>query len=422
MKKVIISLILIFLLIGTISFAVETGAVYLQSNYEVVEKGQEVEITVNLKDNEVAAFDFLLYFDNTKWEYVSTLENVNIEDDHILYTWYDRTGGKTPKQGELVKFQFKAKEEGMTTFTINGQFYNSDGQLIQTEFEEEQVQIGREDKLQSQMMENEGQQTEEANTNKSNSYLQTLRIDREGLSPTFDKNIYEYYLTISNEVNEVEVLAISENSNATIDISGNTNLKEGLNTIKIKVISEDKKETKTYSIQITKTADISLANTNLEILAIEDTLLNPPFDANETQYTAEISKEIENLNVFAVAENEKARVNISGDKNLKEGNNTIEIVVTAADGFSKKKYVIEVHKRSQEEQAKYEEEQQSQNEKVEQAYEIEKTGGEDVRQESRDSKENDENGKRKSMNILAIVITAVVLAIVAGILWLKHKN
>ena len=314
--------------ISTICYAAEKGTVYLESSQDVVEKGDEVEITVNLKGVTTAACDFSLYFDEDKWEYISKIENANVDGNRILFVWYDANGGRSARQGEIAKLKFKAKEKGLSTFSIEGNFYNSVGQKLEVNFEEKQVQVGKEETVFGQQGEEQGD-----NTQKGNANLEALRLDREGMTPAFDKNITEYYLTVTNEVKEIEVLAVSSNPEATVEITGNTKLKEGLNTIKIRVISEDKKVTKTYTIQVTRTANLALANTNLEILAIEDVLLSPPFDPNETNYAAEVAKGINDLNIFAVPENEKATVQISGGKNLKEGNNTVTVVVTAANRF-----------------------------------------------------------------------------------------
>ena len=110
--KVIVLFIVMFafLTMNTTSFATENGIVYLESNQDVVEKGDEIEVTVNLKDVTTAACDFSLYFDEDKWEYVSKIENANVDKNRILFVWYDTNGGRSAKQGELAKFKFKAKE------------------------------------------------------------------------------------------------------------------------------------------------------------------------------------------------------------------------------------------------------------------------------------------------------------------------
>jgi len=408
-KKITIFLVSIFIIfaIGTISHATEKGTVYLESSQDVVKKDDEVEITVNLKGVTTAACDFSLYFDEDKWEYLSKMDNTNVEKNRILFVWYDTNGGRSAKQGELVKFRFKAKENGLSTFSIEGDFYDSVGQKLKVDFQEKQVQIGKEETIFQQ----QGEEEQGDNTQKGNANLEVLRLDREGMTPAFDKNITEYYLTVTNEVKEIEVLAVTSNPEASVQITGNTKLKEGLNTIKIQVTSEDKKEKKTYTIQVTRTANLALANTNLEILAIENVLLSPPFDPNETNYAAEVAKGVNDLNVFAVPENEKATVQISGDKNLKEGNNTVTVVVTAANGFSKKKYQIQVYQRNEEEQKQYEEEQKQQIQKVEQAFQI------DEMKEERN--QNSPEARNKSIVPIIVMVIGTVIIAVTVVIWKK---
>lgn len=328
-----ISCLFILLLIGcsffTSSYALKTGTVYLESNKETLEKEDEIEISVNLKDTKTAAFNFSLYFDNTKFEYISNIENTNVIGNRIVFVWYDTSGGNEAKQGELVKFKFKAKENGIATFNLQGEFYSEKGQLIETNFEEKQVRIGKEESILE--MQSQGEKGTDSST--SNASLQSLRLNIEGITPNFEKVVYEYYLTVGNSVKEIDVLAVSENPNANVEITGNTNLKEGLNVINIVVTSEDKTIKNTYTIQVTKTANLELANTNLEILAIENALLNPPFDAIETNYKTEISNEVENIKILAVPQNEKAVVKISGKDNLKQGNNLVTVEVIAPNRF-----------------------------------------------------------------------------------------
>lgn len=409
--KVIVLFIVMFAFftISTTSFATENGIVYLESNQDVVETGDEIEVTVNLKDVTTAACDFSLYFDEDKWEYVSKIENANVDKNRILFVWYDTNGGRSAKQGELAKFKFKAKENGLSTFSIEGDFYNSVGQKLEVDFQEKQVQVGKEESVFGE----QGEEEKGDNEQKENASLQALRLDIAGMSPAFDKDVTEYYLTVPNEVKDIEVLAVSSNPKATIEITGNTKLKEGLNTIKVQVTSENKKEKKTYIIQVTKTANLELANTNLEILAIENVLLSPPFDANETNYTAEIAKGINELNVFAVPENEKATVQISGNGDLEEGNNTVTVIVTAANGLSKKKYQIQVYQRNEEEQKQYEEEQKGQIQKVEQAYQID-----EMKEQPNQSLDNTKSG---SVSPIVVVVVGIVLIIVAVVIF-KRKG
>lgn len=398
------------------SYASNTATVYLSSNKDMAEKADEIEITVNMQNRKTAAFSLFLYFDNSKLEYVSELENTNIIDNCIILVWYDTQGGKGAKEGELAKFKFKAKEEGLVTFTIQGEFYNEKAQLIQTDFKEKQVQIGKEESiLQKQVEEEQGN-----NLQSSNATLQALRLDREGLTPNFDKDIREYYLTLSNDIQDIEVLAISENPKATVEIRGNTDLQEGLNDITIHVISEDKVQNNNYIIHVTKTANIELANTNLEILAIENVLLEPPFGISETNYKTEVSQETESIHLLAVPENEAASVQVTGKENLKEGNNLVSVLVTAPNGFTKKKYQIDVYRRNLQEEKIYKEKQAENKDKLEEAYQIQELSSNiDGVQEQATTQQIKKYEKIASCIVLFILAAFLFI----GFLWKrKHKK
>lgn len=415
MRKKAVLIILIFIIGCCYSFAISYAStpaiVFLSSNQEELEKGEEIEITVHIERVKTVAFDFSLYFDDTKLDFISRTDNSNVIDNRILLVWYDDTGGKQAKEGELAKFRFRAKEEGLATFSIEGKFYNENAQLIETGFKEKQVKIGKkENNLQKQSQ-------EVGNDFRSNnSNLQALRLDKEGVTPSFNKEIKEYFLTVSNEIQDIEVLAVTENPKATVEVIGNTNLKEGLNIISIHVISEDKTQNNVYTIEVTKTSNLELANTNLEILAIENALLNPPFDVSETNYKIEVSNQTDSIHVFAVPENEQAKVEIRGADNLKEGNNLVKILVIAPNGFTKKDYEVEVYKRNLEEEKSYQEEVAKQKENLENAYKIQETSTNlNQKQEIATTEQS-----KKYENIFGYVVVLVgILLGVLALLWRK---
>lgn len=194
-------------------------------------------------------------------------------------------------------------------------------------------------------------------------------------------------------------------------------MKQGLNLIKIKVISQDKSVEKVYEIKVTKTDNIASANTNLEILAIENYLLNPPFDNSITQYNLEVSNDTTNLNVFAVPENEQGKVTISGNENLKEGNNNITVTVTAPNGITKREYKIIAYKRNINEEENYKREQEEQKENLEEAYEMEKTI---TNSEEPPVVKADENNH---YIIIAIVSISVIVVIIIGVfIYKKYRR
>lgn len=402
-------------LLGNVIFASENATVYLSSNKKEANKDEEIEITVSIQNTKTAACNIAVYFEETKVEFISDIENTNLVENKVNFVWFDQLGGEGAKEGEIVTFKFRAKEDGLVTFTVNGEFYNQKGQLIETDFKEEQVQIGKpEIDLQNQLQEEQGSNPETSNCN-----LKTLRVDAQGLTPTFEPQIEEYYLVVPNSIQSVDVLAVSDNPNAIVDIKGNTDLKEKINDIKIQVTSADKTKSKVYTIHVSKTDNVEIANTNLEILAIENVLLNPPFEALQTNYKVEVSNETENLNIFAVPENEKATVEINGKDNLKEGNNLVTVVVKAQDKITTKTYRINVNRRNLEEEKKYQEEKEKQKEELENAYKIEKTSA--TIDNSQEQSIKNQKIPYKTIAILTIGVLIIAL-IVWGIVWKIKKR
>ena len=148
-KKVLIIFICVVSVVSLVSFSSLTyaksdGEVYLTSKMQEVEKGEEIEIIVNLENNKTAACNFDIYFDTSKVSFISNMENTNLISDRISYVWFDTLGGEGAKKGEIEMFKFRAKENGVATFTIEGEFYNEKGQMIETTFKETKVQIGKE--------------------------------------------------------------------------------------------------------------------------------------------------------------------------------------------------------------------------------------------------------------------------------------
>lgn len=85
--------------------------------------------------------------------------------------------------------------------------------------------------------------------------LSTLKIEGYTLTPKFSPDVYEYKLTILDpNVTNLNVNAVTNIENATVETTGNTDLKQGENIIKVVVKSEDGSETATYKITVNKNA------------------------------------------------------------------------------------------------------------------------------------------------------------------------
>ena len=72
-------------------------------------------------------------------------------------------------------------------------------------------------------------------------------------------------------------------------------------------------------------------NKALKSLTVAPGELTPAFDAETTKYNMQVEQGITEITIEALAEDEKAKVEVTGNKDLKLGENTVTIKVTAED-------------------------------------------------------------------------------------------
>ena len=415
MKKIIFCLVflLIFLGICIKSFAMQNenqDSIYLNVSNTEIKNGEEFSFTINLANIDVAAFDIQIYFNNELLEYVSGPENTNVTGSKIITVWYDETGGEHPKQNcELVKYTFKAKEIETEYIAIQGEFYNAEG--IQLQSLTDGIEIIANEQEQTETIEI----SEESEVTSNNSKLKNLRLNHEGITPVFSPDITEYYF-LTEELSALEVTAIPENINANVTIMGNTNFKEGLNTIVIEVTSPDKTSKTQYTIFVTKTKDLEKANANLEILAFENVTIEPEFANDIYQYHAIVSNTTENLNILAIPERQNAKVEVTGGENLQYGNNTVNIQVVAENGYTIKQYTVNVYRRNEEEQKIADEEEKINIQKLNTILEKQEEGEEEKNSSNNNIIENIEE------NLWFVIIYITFSMIIIGFVIYKIKK
>lgn len=372
------------------------------SSEDKIKKEEEFSIVINLENLSVSAYDIEMYFDNNLVEYISDVENTNFVNGKILSSWYDTSGGRNAKENcELIKYKFKSKEIGNSLITIKGKMYDSLGK---------EVANIEESKIISVVEENQEIIPNTNNEDNTNSKLKEMRLNHEGITPEFNPEITEYYFTTEN-LNELEVTANPQNKNSKIEIIGNKDFKTGINEININVTAPNMSNKTSYKIYVTKTNNIELANANLENLAIENSILSPEFNENILEYKTEVSNMTDNLNILAIPQKINAKVEINGGKNLKYGNNEIIINVIAENGYTNKKYKIDVYKRNEQEQLKAEEEKKKELEELEQI--LQKNNNENVKLSIEEIEGNIENLEKEEIksNLFLIAIITIVLAI-----------
>ena len=405
-KKIIAIISLILFFISNKSFA--QNNMQIKSDKDTLIVGEEGSLTIKLPSTNIASFTLEIYFNHDNLDYVSGSENSNETENKIIYTWTD-SEAKGQDNIEVGPFTFRAIGGSFAQINVIGEFYDKNGNEVIVDSQNFIWNISEESQTQNV----------EENFDKTSANLDILRLSHEGISPQFDTNVTEYYITVDTSVDIIDVEAIPENPNAKVDILGSGKMTLGKNIITIKVTSEDGTQSKIYTIYVTKTDDIEKANANLETLAIRQGTLIPEFsNVDYTDYRVEINNNVETIDILAIPQNQNAKVTIQKDDVMQIGDNEILINVTGEDGITNKKYGITVHRRSEEEQKEFEEEQQNQKQKVEK---IIATVNNISSNNNEITQENTVDKIEEKNNIIIIIIACILVALIIFMI-IKNKT
>jgi len=192
--------------------------------------------------------------------------------------------------------------------------------------------------------------TKSSNANLSN--LITAPVDFTGFKASKTTG---YSITVGSDVDTVKVTAKVQHSGASYKVTGNTNLKEGTNVIKVTVTAEDGVTKKTYEVKVYKLAEeeiipnvieepeeIEEKEIYLKSLTIEGIELKPAFDSIVYEYTIELEEIVEKLNINAISNVDSAIIEVEGNGEFSEGENEIKIILKDKDGNIVKTYLITV--------------------------------------------------------------------------------
>ena len=190
--------------------------------------------------------------------------------------------------------------------------------------------------------------TAEEAQNASDATLKNLGINpKEYDFSGFKKDQTEYSVEVPNEIKTVEVYAEATDSKAQVTGTGDIELNEGANEAKVEVIAQDGTK-KTYTITITRKASETAATTDskfgLSSLSISGQTISPNFKNTIYSYTVGIKEDISSLEINAVATDKEAKIEIMGNENLQQGENTITVIVKNEKTNQTVTYKITVNK------------------------------------------------------------------------------
>lgn len=254
------------------------------------------------------------------------------------------SGEKQMKVGETRELKAEVKQSEDDTNTYNVLFSSSDSDVVKVDSSGKLTALKGGKVIITIQVENttiqktfevvvEEEQTIEPILSSDNT-LKSLVVDGYELNKEFDKNVTTYEVTIPSTVKSLKLKYEKSDSKAKEMITGNSSLKDG-DIIRIVVTAEDG-SVKTYEIKVVH----EKINLNLSSIKILGQSLNETFKSSQTRYTLTVAYEISALNIEAKCEDSKAKVEISGDKNLSVGTNTVTITVKAQGTNDKKVYTI----------------------------------------------------------------------------------
>lgn len=168
-------------------------------------------------------------------------------------------------------------------------------------------------------------------------YLSSLTIP--GTQFAFDRETYEYTITVPFETDRVPIYAFAESENATVDVSDSNDLDVGNNQVEITVTNG--KNSKIYNLNIIRKQEgLDISNsTKLGMLSIKGYNIN--FDPNVLDYTVKIKRE-KTLMIAATPESNRADIYMYGNNDL-TGFSTVRIKVIAENGATEI-YSIDIKK------------------------------------------------------------------------------
>lgn len=364
LKSTIILGIIIF--INMVFTTVSNAALTVTPSKTTVEPGEQFSITVSVTSNEAAE---------------ATLSATNAT--------LNATRVDLMTQSSVTVNCVAGSSEGTINITASGLVAN-----YTTETEEEQTASARitvkaqeqEEPPAEEPQEPSEPETPAEPTKSSNNQLRMLGIRPHDFY-NFKPGTTTYYVTVPYDTTQVEVYAEKAESSQTISGTGYKSLDVGSNTLRVVCTAEDG-TTRTYTMYVTreeeeavdKTPDEEepieeepteeepvdepeeelpdentevseekvLGITNLNIVGKTENgenaeiELTPAFEENTYEYLLTVPLTVKDLEISVDTENGEAQIEVMGNKNLVEGENSVTVIVKV--GEETKVYQITVNK------------------------------------------------------------------------------
>ena len=304
-----------------------------KSNNEVIRVGDTFKVDYVLsgltaKNIELNGIEGIINYDKDVLDLVGI--SSNSLDDYSNYNYltskYLYASNKViEKDSVVLTFTFKAKMEQNTNIKMTNEKVAIDGTEVK-------------------LVSNSDIDIKIARALSTNNDVTSLTSSIGTFDKPFDKNVLEYTLYVDYWVKSVTLNGVLGDEYASTLAFKEYALTSDKTVITLPVVAENG-DIKSYTINVVKVYPKS-TNNYLSKLEIEGYEIE--FNKDTLEYSIKVSSDVETLDITAVAEDSSARVNIYGNSDFKEGENTVTVVVTAEDG-SERTYTITVDKEAKKE-------------------------------------------------------------------------
>ena len=302
----------------------------------------------NSTDGGIVSVGGNLSFDSNYLEYVSGTGTtspytfqINTNANYIIAGLDTTLSSGITSKTEVFTFVFKAKKVGTTQVTLTNAKLSDVSSKLTTTVTPKSITITNATPAPTT--------NPTPSTKSSDATLKRLSASGYTLSPSFKANTTSYIVTVPSTATTIKLEGATNHNKATVSGLGNITLTGNETVATIKVTAEDG-SVKTYTVKIEKEEqeqeEVKKSNdATLKKLDVSGYTLTPTFKSNVNNYSMKVRNNITSLNVTAIPNNNEAQVVISGNKNWKEGNNTVTIKVTAEDG-TVNTYIVNVERAS----------------------------------------------------------------------------
>ncbi len=332
MKKILVSIVSALMLFSMLNVAVFAASPEVDiSGPDGAYANDKITFTakIDVNDAEIYAVSFNAVYDSSKLTYVSSGDKlsgweVNESDNgngNILFLCNYNSDPVTSDK-TLVKLTFKVNSSVKKGDDISVAFKNVVLTSLDQEYSAKDASCNVTVKEKS-----------------SDCTLSSLSISGIDISPKFSPDVTKYTAEFEYRTEKLSIRTETNDSSATVSVSGNRSFKEGKNTITVTVTAEDGTK-KDYVITATMGANPNPqkdSNSKISSIDLSQGELDKEFSPSVYEYNVTVSADVNEVVITPTAESKKA---VCEAVTVKLGDGTVAKLVCKAEDGSTSTYTF----------------------------------------------------------------------------------